>query len=224
MKKRRKKKNNFKKVLLFLLLIIIIGGFIYYILNEKTRNIIILNNNYYSDMDIIDICKLDSYPKFVLLNTSKLEKKIKSLDLVEDVKISKKLGFILEIDITEKKILYYVRSNEEYMLSDGNTIKLDNIIGKPTLINYVPEKIEASFIKAFKKIDNNIINLISEIEYSNTNYDNKRFLLYMNDGNLVYITVSKIDVLNKYISIVQKLDNKKGILYLDSGNYFEIKE
>jgi hypothetical protein len=45
----------------------------------------------------------------------------------------------------------------------------------------------------------------------------------MNDGNLVYITVSKTDLLNKYLNIVKKLNNKKGILYLDSGNYFEIK-
>ena len=45
----------------------------------------------------------------------------------------------------------------------------------------------------------------------------------MNDGNQVYVTVSKLDVLNKYIDIIKKLDNKKGILYLDSGNYFEVK-
>mgnify|MGYP006892043037 FL=1 len=46
----------------------------------------------------------------------------------------------------------------------------------------------------------------------------------MNDGNMVYITVSKAELLNKYVEIIKKVDNKKGILYLDSGNYFEIKE
>ena len=66
--------------------------------------------------------------------------------------------------------------------------------------------------------------MISEIEYSKTSYDDKRFLLYMNDGNMVYITVSKAELLNKYVKIIKKVDNKKGILYLDSGNYFEIKE
>lgn len=66
--------------------------------------------------------------------------------------------------------------------------------------------------------------MISEIEYSKTSYDDKRFLLYMNDGNMVYITVSKAELLNKYVEIIKKVDNKKGILYLDSGNYFEIKE
>ena len=110
------------------------------------------------------------------------------------------------------------------MTSNNKAYKIPNISGIPTLINYVPEEIEASFIKEFSKVDANVISQISEIEYSKTAFDERRFLLYMNDGNLVYITVSKTDILNKYVSIVKKLNNKKGILYLDSGNYFEIKE
>ena len=110
------------------------------------------------------------------------------------------------------------------MTSTGEAYKLNNVVVIPTLINYVPENIEASFIKEFNKIDSNVISMISEIEYSKNTYDDKRFLLYMNDGNEVYITISRVDLLNKYIDIVKKLNNKKGILYLDSGNYFEIKK
>ena len=54
--------------------------------------------------------------------------------------------------------------------------------------------------------------------------DQERFLLYMIDSNYVYITLSKIDKVNKYNSIVQKMENKKGIIYLDSGDYVEIKD
>ena len=46
----------------------------------------------------------------------------------------------------------------------------------------------------------------------------------MTDYNYVYINLSKIDKINKYNSIVQKLANKKGIIYLDSGDYVEIKD
>ena len=224
MKKKRKKKINFKKLFIFLFIIVILLVTFYYLINQKTRNIVVLNNDYYTDEQIIETLEIENYPKFLLLNTNKLENKLKKLDLIENANITKKFGFILNIDVKEKKILYYIRSNNEYKLSDNTSISLDNVIGKPILINYVPEKIEESFVKKFKNIDNSIIGLISEIEYSKTNYDDKRFLLYMNDGNLVYVTVSKLDVLNKYVSIVSKLDNKKGILYLDSGNYFEIKQ
>ena len=98
------------------------------------------------------------------------------------------------------------------------------MIGIPTLINYIPENIEKNFVNKLSNVDSEILSMISEIEYSKTTYDDKRFLLYMNDGNMVYITVSKAELLNKYVEIIKKVDNKKGILYLDSGNYFEIKE
>ena len=157
------------------------------------------------------------------MNTSKIKKTLESFDLIKEAKVKRKWGFVLQIELVENKVLYYIRSKDAYMLSDNKTYKLDNIVGVPTLINYVPESIEASFVKGFNKVDRNIISLVSEIEYTKTNFDEKRFLLYMNDGNLVYITVSKTDLLNKYLNIVKKLNNKKGILYLDSGNYFEIK-
>lgn len=224
MKRKQKKKINFKKILLFFMLLIIIYLIVVVFLNVKTKNIIILNNEYYTDEKIIETAGIEDYPKFILLNKKSIKNKLKKLDLIEDVKISKKWGFILKIDIKEKKVLYYVRSKEEYMTSDKNTYKLDNLLGYPTLINYVPEDIEKSFVRELSKIDTNIIKMISEIEYSKTDFDDKRFLLYMNDGKEVYITVSRVNLLNKYIEIIQKLGKKDGILYLDSGNYFEIKK
>ena len=73
------------------------------------------------------------------------------------------------------------------------------------------------------KIDTNIINKISEIEYNKTDFDNERFIFYMNDGNKVYINIPKLDVMNKYESIVTKFNGKRGVLNLDSGNYLEVK-
>ncbi len=225
MKKRKsKKKFNVKKFIRFILVILIISICIYFLINAKTRNIVILNNDYYNDEEIIETANIQSYPRFLLLNSSAIKKKLLKLDLVEDVKITKKLGFILQIDVKEKKILYYIRSNDEYKLSTNENIKLDNIIGMPTLINFVPEDIEKDFVKGLTKVDKSIINMVSEIEYSPSEFDTKRFLLYMNDGNLVYITITRIDLLNKYVDVIKKVGTKKGILYLDSGNYFEIKK
>ncbi len=224
MKKRVKKKFNFFKFIIFILFIILIVFIVRYLFNVRTKNILILDNKYYTDEDIIETCGIENYPRFITLNKGKCKSKLKQLDLIEDVKIKKKFDFSLEITVKEKKLLYYIRSENKYMTSSGETYRLDNVVGIPTLINYVPENIEASFIKEFSEIDDNIISMISEIEYSKNNYDDKRFLLYMNDGNEVCITISRIELLNKYIDIVKKLNNKHGILYLDSGNYFEIKK
>ena len=72
--------------------------------------------------------------------------------------------------------------------------------------------------------DMEVLKKISEIKYDPNEYDEDRFLLYMNDQNYVYVTLTKFDLLDKYNETVKKLNGKKGILYLDSGNYFEIKE
>lgn len=224
MKKRVKRRFNPLKFLSFIAFIIICYFLTMYLLDIKTKNIVVLNNNYYSDEKIIETAGIESYPKFLSLNTNKIKKKLLKLDLIENVTIKKKWNFVLELTIKEKKILYLVRSENKYRLSDNKLYDLDDVLSVPTLINYVPESNEKKFVKAFKNIDNNIISMISEIEYSKTSYDSDRFLLYMNDGNMVYVTTTKLKSLNKYVDIVSKLENKKGILYLDSGNYFEIKE
>lgn len=224
MKKKVKRKINPIKIIVFLLivgLLIILGN---HILNINTKNIVILNNDYYSDDEIIETANIYDYPKFLLLNRSKIKNNLKSLDLIEDVKISKKSHYVLEIDVTEKKVLYLVRSENKYKLSDNKNYDLDKNVIVPTLINYVPEDIEKELVKQLSKIDKKSLSLISEIEYSKTDYDNKRFMLNMMDGNIVYITTSKINLLDKYTSIISKVNDKKGILYLDSGNYFEVKE
>lgn len=224
MKKRVKRKFNPLKFLSFIAFIIICYFLTVYLLDIKTKNIVVLNNNYYSDEKIIETSGIENYPKFLSLNTNKIKKKLLKLDLIENVTIKKKWNFVLELTIKEKKILYLVRSENKYRLSDNKLYDLDDVLSVPTLINYIPESNEKKFVNAFKNIDNNIISMISEIEYSKTSYDSDRFLLYMNDGNMVYVTTTKLKSLNKYVDIVKKLENKKGILYLDSGNYFEIKE
>lgn len=224
MKKRVKRKFNPLKFLSFIAFIIICYFLTVYLLDIKTKNIVVLNNNYYSDEKIIETSGIENYPKFLSLNTNKIKKKLLKLDLIENVTIKKKWNFVLELTIKEKKILYLVRSENKYRLSDNKLYDLDDVLSVPTLINYIPESNEKKFVNAFKNIDNNIISMISEIEYFKTSYDSDRFLLYMKDGNMVYVTTTKLKSLNKYVDIVSKLENKKGILYLDSGNYFEIKE
>ena len=75
----------------------------------------------------------------------------------------------------------------------------------------------------FNLVNKDILLQISEINYLPVNVDKERFYLSMNDGNYVYITLTKIKRLNKYGEIKEELQGKNGIVYLDSGNYIEIK-
>lgn len=224
-KRIKRRKFNFKKFFKFLLFLsALILGYIY-ISDIPIKNIIVKGNNHITDEEIIETAKIEDYPSFIKTHSYKIKNKIEKIPLIKNVEIKKRWGYKIEINIVEYKVLFQIRSSGEYILDTGK--KLGNLkinTNSPVLINYVPDDVEEKMIKKFSKIDENIITKISEIEYSPTDFDTERFLLYMNDENEVYITLNKIKELNKYTNIKKQIGESKGILYLDSGNYFEIKE
>lgn len=221
----KRKKFNFLKFVIFIIILFIFVLLFSYMIKKPIKNIIIIGNNIVSDEEIIETGKISNYPSFIKTSGYNVCKRIKKLNFIKDCKISKKWNYIFEINITEYKILYKVRSSNEYVLEDNKSLTLDkDIVGVPLLINYITEEMSEKLNEKLSEVSNDVLNKVSEIEYSPTNYDDKRFILYMSDGNMVYITLPKAENLNKYNDIKKELAGKKGILYLDSGNYFEIKE
>lgn len=223
---RRKKKRviNSKKVIIFLTVCTIVILAIYYVITMPIKNIYIKNNVIVTDNEIIKLAELEEYPSFLLTKKTDLIRKIKKNKYIEDVQIRKEFGNIITIDIKEYQGIALTK-NEEIILSNG--IKIENkyeLSDIPILINNIEkEKVYKNFAQKFEKIDKNILRQISEIEYSPTEVDEERFLLYMNDTNLVYITLTKIAKINKYNKIKDKIEGKKGTIYLDTGNYIELR-
>lgn len=230
--KKKKKKFKFTSLLVILLLLYIIGMIIYYFFTMPIKNITIKGNNLVKESQILKVAKVEDDSSLFRVSNHSLKKKItKNIPLVKDVKVKKDLFGNVELTIEENKILFYNTLEDNYHLSNNTTIKDESIIGYPTLVNYVPKEILSSFVKKLSKVDDNIIKMISEIEYSpdkheNVVLDEERFLLRMNDGNMIYINTVNIEKLNKYQTIYASL-NGKGTLYLDSSskNYiFETKK
>lgn len=222
-KKIRKRKFNFKKFISFILILSVIILLYIYLSRIPIKHILVVNTNFLTDEEIIETAKLESYPSFIKTLSFKVKKDIKSIPLVKDVKVSKGLGFKITLDIDEYKVLFKIRSTNEYVL-DSNTRVEDLSINAPILINYVPDDTLDKLIDKFLTLDQDIILKISEIEYSPNIYDKERFIFYMNDDNVVYVTLTKLKEFNSYNKIKEQLGVHKGILYLDSGNYFEIKD
>lgn len=225
-KNKKKKKLNIIKLLVFILIFYIIIYSIYSLLNMKIRNIVIKGNTYLKDYEIIEQANIKDYPPMLTLNKNKTINKLKELDLISDATIKKSFDFTLTIEVVEKKIILEYDNN--YYLSDGSKIK-GSYLGTPTLVNYVPEGTLKKFLYEMGKLDYDIINSISEIEYSPTKNsdgnitDEDIFIFKMNDGMIVYISTDKIDIMNKYQKIYASLGDKKGILHLDKGNYLEVQ-
>lgn len=223
-KKRKIKLRNF---IIFLLIVI---GFIlcvFLIVNLPTKNILIKNTDYLNDDYILDLAKLKDYPSFIMTNSYKVKNRIKKSPYVNDCKVKKKFFNVFEITIKEEQPIFYNKNNNSYLFSSGSFIKDDSINSTfrvPRLNNYVPDKKYNRFIKAMSKINVDILGKMSDIEYVPNDFDKDRFVVYMDDGNMVYLTLTKFKQINYYNDVVSQLEGRHGILYLDSGNHFEIKE
>jgi len=226
MKKKIKKKTKIKiiPILILLLLLVIIFFLVSFFMKVKIKNIYVYGNHNISEQQIIELAKLENYPSFLSTSTSNIRKKLKKNSYIQDVVVKKSLIATIKIYVTEYDFLF-IKENENKVVVDFNE-ELDimsDLKGVPTLVNYVPDTIYKSFVEEMKKVKKDTKSRISQIEYTPNDYDTKRFLLYMNDGNLVYLTISRFNLINKYDEIYPTLGGKKGILYLDSGNHFEIK-
>lgn len=217
-----KKKVNTKKIILALLILIFIFLIVDHIIHIPLKNIYIINNKILSDKEIIELSNLENYPSYIKTYFIDIKEKLLENDYIKDVKIKRKLPSKIYIEIEEyKPIAIY---NKKVILSSKKIVNNDhNIDYIPYITNNI-EEIYDRFIDSFSKINDDVLVKISHIEYAPNDVDKERFILYMVDSNYVYITLSKIEKLNKYNSIVNQLDNKKGIIYLDSGDYLEIKD
>lgn len=223
-KKKRKLKLKMRNVLILLLVILIFVGVIYYILQLPINNIYITGNNILSDAEVIDWAKVDSYPSFLLTSSSEVENNLSNNPYIESVDVNKRLGNKIEINVTEYKAIALINQGSQVLLSSGDIVSNDyGLSDVPILCNSVSDDVFNDFVKKFSKINSNVLRQISQIEYSPVDVDNMRFLLYMDDGNLVYITLTKINKINKYNDIKDKLENKIGTIYLDSGDYVEVR-
>ena len=221
----KKKKINLKKILVLLLGLYLLYFLVSSILKMPIKNIYVTGNNYLSDKEVLELAGIKDYPSYFLTTKRKMTKELLKNKNIKEVKIEKKFFWKVYLNISEYKVLALDKVTGKIILENGkkeeNTYNIRDI---PILLNEIDEKEYTKFIKAFSKVDSDILNQISEIEYAPSNVDNKRFILYMNDTNYVYISLDKIDKLNEYNKIKNDLEGKKGILYLDSGNYFEIRK
>lgn len=226
MAKKIKKKVKIKIIpIIILIFILLIGFFIFnFLIKIPIKNIYIEGNNLLKDQEIIELAGIENYPSFIKTTSSKMEKRILKNQYIKSVSIDKSELFKVKIKVVEHKLLFINKSNNMIVIEDKKEIKNDKNIQLPILNNYVPDTKYTSFVKNMQKVDDETINKISEITYLPNDKDKDRFLLYMNDGNSVYLTLTKWKQINYYEDVVTQLNGKKGILNLDSGNHFEIFE
>lgn len=218
------------KVFNFLIVLLVITGLffgVYELTKVPIKNIIIKNTNYLNDDYILEVAELKDYPSFILTSSRRIEKKLEKSKYINSVHLKKKIGFIVDLEVNENRPLFYNTNSNKYVLGNELEVTEDEISTNfrvPRLLNYVPDKKYKKFVTGMHNIKIDTLSKISDIEYKPNDYDKDRFLLYMDDDNSIYITLTKFSKLNYYNDVIAQLDGHKGILYLDSGNHFKIKK
>lgn len=220
----KKKKLKIVHFLIFLLIIGILVFSAYILLNTKIRNINITGNNDLSDEEILEQAHLTEYPSFFFTFSYQIKKRLEQLPTVESVTVEKRFFNVLNIKIKEYRIILKDSSTKEYILSSGEKISSEKEFRVPRLVSTLSDKKYQQLVTHMKDVNEEILGKISELEYVPNDYDKDRFLLYMNDDNMVYLTLTKFEMINYYNKVLPQLEGRKGILYLDSGNHFKIME
>lgn len=218
----KKKKLKIRRILLCLLVFGIIGISFYFIRKLPIRNIYVIGNGIVDENEILDISGISDYPSFIDTCKRNIVKRIMANKYIRDVRVEKKFWGKVYIYIEEKKVLCIY--NDKLLLEDGTLIDNTYDIYSYPILRSDISNLYDKFVSDFSKVNNDVLYQISEIDFVPNDVDNERFSLMMDDGNLVYITLSRISKINKYNSIYSSMDGKKGIVYLDSGDYVEIKE
>ena len=217
-KGKKKFKVRYDRILICILGFLLIGYIGYKYVNRNLENIYITGNKYLSDQTIIEIAKLENYPKMLKIDTLEIKDTLLKNNYINDVEINKSLKEVT-ISIKEAYPIYFDSTKNMTILSNGKPVDESYIV--PILINYVPDTISEDFNKAMSNVSDEIMAKISEIKYD-PNIDPERFLLTMTDGNYVYININRFDLINNYLTIISNFKDQKGIIYLDSGSHFEI--
>ena len=223
----KKKKLKIVPFLIVLLILIGLSFGVYQVLKANIKNIVIKNASYLNDDYVIDLAGIIDYPSFYLTSSIKMEKNLKKSPYIISAKVKRKFYHVLEIDLKVNNPLFINNSSNTVVFENKGTVPIDDEIDLfrvPRLMNYVPDDKYDTFISKMALIDKGILGKIADIEYTPNDYDKDRFLLYMDDGNMVYLTLTKFKQINYYNEVLEQLEGRKGILYLDSGNHFQIKE
>jgi len=225
MEKKIKRKIRIKWIPLCIVFVLaIVGYFLYEIaIALPITNIYIQGNTILKDQEIIELAEIENYPSFLKTTAKSMENKIKTSSYIEKVTVKRKWWGQVIIHVTEELALF-TSPEGKIVLSNGVEVENEKKITTASLINYTPDTKREELIRQMKKMDQDIRMKISEIKYEPTEQDKDRFALYMNDGNLVYLTLTKFSRISYYNTILTDFPCQRGILNLDSGNHFEIKE
>lgn len=229
LKERRRRKAN-RTLLIYLSLFFFLIAIIIYLQSpfSNIREINVKGTEVLSHEQIVEYSKLSVDNNIWRVNMKDIKKNILEHPIVEDVTVERKFPQSIQVTVTEKSIIGYVKEkNELYpIVGDGVIITNTDVTlprGAPLFENFTDEQYLQRFAEELSEVPVQILNLISEVHWEPSDKNKYKIVLYMNDGFIVHATIRDFaSKMNSYPSIIAQLDSEeKGIIHMDVGIYVE---
>lgn len=158
---------------------------------------------------------------------SKAENKLKEIEGVREVKVSRSWLRDVTIDLTEWRPIAYVEEEGQYglLLENGEVfmpVKLSPEEDAPILSGFKNEKVQSELANQLKKMENDVYQLISEIIYSGNDTNPNQIIVFMDDGYEVQALIPTFaEKMIYYPQITAQLtDGEKGVIDMEVGTFF----
>ena len=169
--------------------------------------------------------KLSNYPFLLIFHHSTYEKNIISKNkMVKSAKFTYRFPNKLNIDIKEYSIIAYAQTDDGYqpILENGTRIGLVGASELPEsflTINLSSEKDIQKLVKAFSKLDRDLVNQIQIVSSADSATTSDLLKLEMHDGNVVRVPLSELaKKLPYYLKIKDSLP-ENSIVDMEVGIY-----
>lgn len=218
------KSTKHKRLILLLsvLLSLAIIAFVYFSMSiSNIYRVVVVNNYYLDDSEIINVSGIKDDDKFVLTVPFIIENRIKEHALIKDCKVRLLKNRIVEIAVSEKKIIGYAYedNNNVIILEDDSRLTIDkeqiHLISKVPLIDGFSKEEIVLIEKNLIDCDSKIINEVSEIhKYNDLKFQNVEII--MRDGNYIFTSVYGLNFINQYYDVASSYQTGRHNCY-----YFE---
>lgn len=227
--KKKKRTLKLRSFYIVCFVFVFLISFIVYCLSfDSKAHILSCEGNYYlTDSQIYDLAKVSTNTRVILTSDAILENRVYDMPLVKKVNVTRSDGKI-SFDVTEKVVIgYYVKNDKNYMLTtDNESIPIEEeylktIIHFPLLSDFSAKQ-RKQICEVFKEnedlLTRSVIEKIAEMVPYKTSFDKNMIKMTMQDGNVVYTSISSLPMMANYQAMLTKLQGESVCLQLDADN------
>lgn len=224
-------KANRGLIILALLFFIVLLVIIYFQSNLSRLSAVQIENRFYVREDeILQVAGLQHGMPYFDINTEKVEQAVKTLPIVKDVQVKRKLPNGLIITLTEFPLVAYWMEDQSFfpVFSNGyigeEEVKPDHV-AHPILNGWSRRDGVEELSKELEQLTPEVVSLISEIVLTPSSIDPHRLTMYMVDGFEVVTSIRHFSQnVNWYPHIRDQLlaeGKQESIIYLLDSKWAE---